>query len=461
MSTNLLNDLCPGPTYQEIVLGDEIQAPGGGVPEVLLPARNAVLSTTDISFDCYTTSEFFSIESEKLWPKVWQFVCREEEILNPGDYYVYDIAGYSLIVVRTEDGLKAYHNSCLHRGTKIKPSGSTGWTGDSMQCPFHGWTWNLDGTLQEVPCAWEFEHLDYEANHLPEAQIDVWNSCVFINMDLEASPLLEYLEVMPEHFANWWSYDEWYTEIHVQKILSCNWKTAQEAFMEAYHTPVVHPEMTQTVGDWNMQHDIFGDHVSRDLCAMAVSSPSKDHGLSEQEKLQGRMKRFAHGSEAEVPQGLTARDVLAREMRREFKANCDKDLSHLSNAELMDSLKYNLFPNVFIYGGPGLPQIHVVRPMGTDPHHCLFDVYFLSPLPKSGARPPVAEMVQITEADSYTQVPGMKKGSGEVLDQDTQILRWQHEGMLASQKGAETLSTYQESRIRHFHNVLDKYVGLP
>ena len=100
----------------------------------------------------------------------------------------------------------------------------------------------------------------------------------------------------------------------------------------------------------------------------------------------------------------------------------------------MDSLKYNLFPNVFIYGGPGLPQIHVVRPMGTDPHHCLFDVYFLSPLPKSGARPPVAEMVQITEADSYTQVPGMKKGSGEVLDQDTQILRWQHEGMLASKK---------------------------
>ncbi len=460
MASDLMNPGCPGPSYQDIVLSDEVQAPGGGVPDVLLPQRNVELSNRDISFDRYISDQFVELESAKLWPKVWQFVCRAEELSNEGDYYVYDIAEHSLIIVRTNDGLRAYHNSCLHRGTKLKPSGSSGWTGEAIQCPFHGWAWDLDGTLQEVPCSWEFEHLNYEANSLPEAQVDVWNSCVFINMDLCAEPLEEYLGVMPEHFKNWWSYDEWYTKIHVRKILSCNWKTAQEAFMEAYHTPVVHPEMTQTVGDWNMQHDIFNDHVSRDLCAMAVSSPSKDHGLTEQEKLKGRLRRFAHGSEVEVPKELTARDVLAREMRREFEQEYDKDLSHLSNAELIDSLKYNLFPNVFVYGGPGLPQIHVVRPIGKNQNECSFDVYFLSPLPKGEQRPETAEMVQITESDSYTQVPGMKKGSGEVLDQDTQILRWQHEGMLASKKGAETLSSYQESRIRHFHAVLEKYLGL-
>jgi phenylpropionate dioxygenase-like ring-hydroxylating dioxygenase large terminal subunit len=82
----------------------------------------------------------------------------------------------------------------------------------------------------------------------------------------------------------------------------------------------------------------------------------------------------------------------------------------------------------------------------------------LQPVPKGGPRPEPAAVVRITEADSYADVPGIDAFTGMVLDQDTQILRWQHEGMLASRKGAETLSSNQESRIRHFHSTLDKYL---
>ena len=451
---------CPGPSYQEIVLSDRVRGPDGGVPAVLAPVRNVSLETNDISFDRYTTDDFFQREMQHVWPKVWQFACREEDVASVGDYFVYDIGSYSVIVLRTTTGLRAYHNSCLHRGTKLKPSNTSGWSNDSIACPFHGWTWNLDGSLQEVPCSWEFEHLDYAANSLPEVQVSAWNSLVFINMDPDAEPLLDYLEVMPEHFSNWWGYEEWYTRVHVQKILSCNWKTAQEAFMEAYHTPVVHPEMTKVVGDWNMQHDIFGPHTSRDLCPMAVSSPSKDHGMSEQDLLEGRLARSVHDtSDSPVEAGESARSVIGRRMREDFLRDFNKDLSHLSDAELMDSLKYNVFPNLFVYGGPGLPQIHQVRPLGDDPHRCLFDIYVLAPVPKDQPRPEPPTMVQITEADSYQDVPGMSEASGTVLDQDTQILRWQHEGMRASHKGAETLSGYQESRIRHLHNTLDKYLN--
>ena len=460
VAMDLLNQGAPGPSYQEIVLSDRVRAANGDVPAVLAPVRNGSQNLVDISFERYTTDEFFQREMRHLWPKVWQFACREEQVPNVGDYYVYDIGSYSVIVVRTEDGLRAYRNSCLHRGTKLKPSGTAGWTSDSIQCPFHGWTWDLDGTLQEVPCAWEFEHLDYAANNLPEAQVSVWNSLIFINMDMNANPLIDYLEVMPEHFKNWWGYEGWYTRVQVQKVLSCNWKTAQEAFMEAYHTPVVHPEMTKVVGDWNMQHDIFGPHTSRDLCPMAVSSPSRDHGLSEQELLEGRLARSVHETSAEqVPEGLTARSVIAQRTRDDFVRDYDKDLSHLSDAEVIDSLKYNVFPNLFVYGGPGLPQIHQVRPNGDDPHSCLFDIYILAPVPKDEPRPEPATMVQITEANSYTEVPGINDMSGMVLDHDTHILRWQHEGMLASHKGAETLSSYQESRIRHLHATLDSYLS--
>ena len=269
----VVNPGCPGPTYQEIVLTDRVRGPDGGVPAILAPAPAGDVPLGDISFDRYISEAHFDREMERLWPRVWQFACREEQVGEVGDYVVYDIGHYSLIVVRTAAGLRAYHNSCLHRGTKLKPSASSGFTGDRIHCPFHGWSWNLDGRLHEVPCAWEFDHLDYAANRLPEAQVEVWNSLVFINMDPEAAPLLEYLEVLPEHFRNWWGYEDWYTRVHVQKVLSCNWKTAQEAFMEAYHTPVVHPEMTKVVGDWNMQHDVYGPHTSRDLCPMAVSSP--------------------------------------------------------------------------------------------------------------------------------------------------------------------------------------------
>tara|TARA_A100001037_G_scaffold20609_1_gene17348 strand:- start:5105 stop:6532 length:1428 start_codon:yes stop_codon:yes gene_type:complete len=454
------NPGAPGPTYQEIVLSDSVRAPDGGVPEVLAPVRNVSLGTADISFERYISEDFFRREMQHVWSKVWQFACREEQINGVGDYFVYDIGSYSLVILRTEAGLKAYHNSCLHRGTKLKPSGTTGWTGDMVQCPFHGWTWNLDGTLREVPCDWEFDHLDYKANRLPEAQVSVWNSLVFVNMDLNAAPLEDYLEVMPAHFKNWWSYEEWRTRVHVQKILSCNWKTAQEAFMEAYHTPVVHPEMTKVVGDWNMQHDIFGPHTSRDLCPMAVSSPSKHHGMSEQDLLEGRLTRSVHDtSTAAIPTGETARSVIARRMRDDFLRDYEKDLSDLSDAEILDSLKYNVFPNLFVYGGPGLPQIHQVRPLGNDPHSCLFDIYVLEPLRPGEDRGDPVQMVQITESDSYKDVPGISEMNGLVLDQDTQILRWQHEGMRASHKGAETLSGYQESRIRHLHNTLDAYLA--
>ena len=89
---------------------------------------------------------------------------------------------------------------------------------------------------------------------------------------------------MPQHFRNW-DLTAWYVHTHVQKRLRGNWKLAQDAFMEAYHTPIVHPEMTHVVGDHNMQHDIFSDHISRDLCAMASPSPTSTLKQSQQDLL--------------------------------------------------------------------------------------------------------------------------------------------------------------------------------
>jgi phenylpropionate dioxygenase-like ring-hydroxylating dioxygenase large terminal subunit len=454
-----VNERCPGMSYQDIVKSDYVRAPDGGVPKVLAPVVDIRLPTDDIPFERYTSQQWFDLEMERVWKKTWQMACRLEHIPEPGDYYVYEIGLYSILVVRTATGIKGYYNSCLHRGTKLKASSAAGYTGNKLQCPYHGWTWNLDGELQTVPCAWEFEHLDYAANRLPEVLVDTWAGFVFINMDENAGPLMDYLEVLPEHMSHWWPYDDWYVASHVEKELSCNWKTAQEAFMEAYHTPVTHPELTRVVGDWNMQHDIYGPHTSRDLCAMAVSSPSLPEPIPQETMLENRL---AGGPQTKrrgtIPEGQSARSVIAARMREDTLAKYGKDLSALSDAEVIDSLKYNLFPNLFIYSGPGLPQLHRIRPVGNDPHHCVMEFIRLMPKPKGEPCPEPARPFRLKEEESFATVPGTDSFSATVLDQDTNNLRWQHEGMRTSRKGAETLSSYQESRIRHFHMTLERYL---
>ena len=134
---------CPGPSTTDLYRLDRT-----GAPEPLLAESYAFQGDDDLSFTDYTSRTYLQLEYERLWSRVWQWACREEHIPNVGDYHVYDIGDRSVIVTRTNEGIKAYNNFCLHRGTQLRPSGSTGAT-KQFRCPFHGWTWSIDGTLTE------------------------------------------------------------------------------------------------------------------------------------------------------------------------------------------------------------------------------------------------------------------------------------------------------------------------
>lgn len=448
-----VRDHYPGQTYQDIARAD-----GDGLPAQLLQQSNPPQSTADIAFDRYTSRAFYDAEMRNVWRKVWQFACREEHVREVGDNYVYDIGRHSILIVRAEDGLRAFHNSCIHRGTKLKPSGSTGWS-PSIACPFHGWEWSLDGAIEKIPCRWEFPQLTDEAAALRSVRVESWNGFVFINMDRDAAPLIDYLEVVPEHFAHW-DLSGWYVHTHVRKRLSGNWKLAQEAFMEAYHTPVAHPEMTHVVSDHNMQHDILSRHVSRDLCAMASPSPTSTRQQTQQQLLDSML--MGDGStvaKPTVPEGGTARGVMADQLRRQMADEFGLDFSNRSVPEMIDSLKYNIFPNLFVYPSVGLPLLQLFRPDGDSHDHAVFDQMVFRPKPIDGSDWEPAEPVIIEEHQSFTEVAGMDPFLASVLDQDTDIMRWQREGMYASDKGAETLSIYQESRIRHLHDTIDHYLA--
>ena len=171
-----------GPAYASVIATDRI-AP----PDPLLDESYQWIDADKLDVARYCSEDFQRLEYERLWPSTWQMACREEHIPKVGDYFVYDIADLSIIVVRTaEEDIRAFHNSCLHRGTTlVEGEGNT----NVLRCPFHGFSWNLDGSFRGMPADWDFPQIDREDFCLPEAQVACWGGFVMVNPDGQAEQL--------------------------------------------------------------------------------------------------------------------------------------------------------------------------------------------------------------------------------------------------------------------------------
>ena len=105
----------------------------------------------DVHRDAYTNPELFELEMERLWRTSWVYVGHDSQVPRPGDYYTTEIAGQPLLMTRTADGdVRVLYNRCAHRGARIV-SATSGNCGGILRCPYHGWTFRLDGTLRTVP----------------------------------------------------------------------------------------------------------------------------------------------------------------------------------------------------------------------------------------------------------------------------------------------------------------------
>ena len=143
---------CPGVGWDELMAADTI-AP----PEFMKADAYEYMGSAPLATARYTDAGFFQRELKAMWPNVWQFAARDEELPDPGDVVVYENAGRSYLITRQADGsVKALHNVCLHRGRKLRLE--FGFSRD-FKCPYHGFTWNTDGSLKEIPCRWDFGHL--------------------------------------------------------------------------------------------------------------------------------------------------------------------------------------------------------------------------------------------------------------------------------------------------------------
>lgn len=435
----------PGISYQELLDTDTHQ-----VPDVLRLESPAPRELTDVSIDRYISADFHEREMTHLWSKVWQFACREEHIPEAGDYVLYEIGHQSYIVIRTTDGsIKSFVNACLHRGRQLKQYDGRC---SEIRCPFHGFAWETNGTLKDIPARWDFPQIVASEFSLPEAQVGVWDGFVFINPDPDAGSLDEFLSTMPEHFDRW-KLGERYVQAHVSKEISANWKIAQEAFSEAFHVNATHPQTLPYLGDTNSQVDVW-DTFSRVITPGGTPSPLLEWEPTEPEILRYMLDIREDMDAPWSVEGTTARLSAADSARERWRPVVGGLVDEWSDAEFIDNIDYTLFPNFHPWGGFNR-IVYRFRPNGNDHRSSIMEVFLLAPF--EGERPPPAKTLHLSVEQSWTDASDLGL-LGKVFDQDVFNMERVQIGLEMTRKPGVTLAGYQEAKVRWFNDMLDRWL---
>jgi len=474
---------------------------------------------TRVPVERYFSQEFHDLEVEKVWKRVWQMACHEDDIPDVGDYLVYDIAGLSFLIVRSgPQEFKAFYNACLHRGRLLRDRGGK-WARE-LRCPFHGWSWNLDGSLKEVPCEWDFPELERDQACLPQARVGRWDGFLFINPDEDAESLESYLGDFSEHFTLL-PFERRYKEAHVAKILRCNWKVAQEAFSEAYHVVATHPTILGGIGDANSKYDVFGNYSraispngtpSPHLAGVPPAEPLADgrfytklrHPLSgavyervgdrqvrvttrdghtglftdDGTRLEGDIgqvdpnmcdwiggRQLAGAESVPLPSGngsgqaKNLRAAIAAPSRDALRPILGDRADQISDAELIDSIYLTLFPNFHPWGSFNR-IVYRFRPHGDNPNECIHECMYFAPVPEGENRPLAAPIHWLGPDDDWVDAPELGM-LAKVFNQDVYNLPRVQKGLKTMKQPFVMFANYGETKPRHFHKLLEEWIQKP
>ena len=232
----------------------------------------------------YTSQAVFDEECERIWYGGWVCLGRSEELPSAGDYLVRDVAGESVIVTRDRTGgLHAFYNVCAHRGTRlldVEPD--CGHLGRVIKCPYHAWSYELDGRLVGTPNVHEderFERADYPLHRIA---VDAYAGFVFVTMAADPTPLPVALRASVETITDFDRYrmDELRVGASLTYEVRANWKIVVENYNECLHCPTIHPELVQVIplyrhGEvWDGETRDGGNVMRDDVTSFSVSGQS-------------------------------------------------------------------------------------------------------------------------------------------------------------------------------------------
>jgi nitrite reductase/ring-hydroxylating ferredoxin subunit len=419
-----------------------------------LPVPYAVEFPDRVPKERYFDRDFYQMEIELLWPRVWQMACRLEEIPDPHDFVEYEILDQSIVVVRTDDlGVTAFQNACRHRGVKVVEG--RGRCENGFTCPFHGWCYGPDGRNTFVTQAGTFAEHNLQASDidLTPVRSEVWGGCAWINLDDQAPPLRECIDPFAT-VMDAWKVGSLRTERWFACRLPVNWKLAEEAFMEQYHVVQTHPQLV-IPGRYPPRH---GEAI--DPRAFIDAEIHYLRTMSE------GMAGMVHGNDVRVAESL--RDVelptdpaLAVStwhrrlneaiVRWHRDAGCDiPDLDELDAGGFNEPMGY-CFPHYFVLPMYSSASSYRFRPLG--PEETLMEIWSLTRFPVDD-EPGKPTPPDVWDYDDQRWPP--------IPAQDFSNLPRQQRGLHAKDFEYMRLSERAEGGIANFERSVDGFLaGLP
>ncbi len=234
------------------------------------PYGSPPLKTLEASLPAqyYYDTRHYERETEAFWYRMWLVAGREEEVPEPRAYKVVKVGTQGILILRDMNGaLRAFHNTCRHRGSILCTEEAGSLRGRRIVCPYHSWTYDLDGTLVSTPRQMETAGFDMEDSPLFGVAVATWGGFIFVNLaGRNAAPLSEALGDIPGQFTRYG-----FPDLRIGKRIildvKANWKLLFENFLECFHCPHVHPELCEIVsayrdgGAWGRRYDGAGNLI--------------------------------------------------------------------------------------------------------------------------------------------------------------------------------------------------------
>ncbi|GIU86507.1 MAG: hypothetical protein KatS3mg009_1022 [Acidimicrobiia bacterium] len=422
-----------------------------------LPVPHAVERPDRVPKARYLDADFHRLETERLWPRVWQMACRLEEIPRPHDCVEYTFGDQSVVVVRTADlGVRAFQNACRHRGVKLVQGRATCEQG--FVCPFHGWCYDAGGRNTHVPRAGTFDPHNLETGDidLVPVRCEAWGGCAWINLDDGAPPLRDCLEPAASALDEW-KVESLRTEWWYACRLPVNWKLAIEAFVEAYHVPETHPQLRIPTRYGRRDGAPFDPRAFVDADLRYLRAMSEGMGGM----VHAQDVRVAEGLAADLRDSLPADpDAATATWNRELNRAVTRhhrargadvpDLEDLAARGLALEF-FHCFPHWFVLPMYSSASSYRFRPLG--PEETLMEIWSLT-RPGAGEERPRPEPPEPWEHDDPRWPP--------IPAQDFSNLPRQQQGLHTHGFRFMRLSRDLEGHVSNFERTIDGFLaGLP
>lgn len=222
----------------------------------------------------YVSEEMLALEKEALFRRHWQLICHVNDVPRAGDYMACDIAGERALVIRGRDGtVRAFHNLCRHRGSRVVAD-DKGHCRSAIICPFHGWAYNLDGTLRGAAQPDTFPTLDPVRFGLKPLEMDIWHGFVFVRFKPGPQPPMSQVLARFEDEVAPYDLGALLPDGNgiALETIAANWKCVRDVDNEGYHVPIAHPGLADLFGR-NYFDEPFRDGAARSFSTFRDGTP--------------------------------------------------------------------------------------------------------------------------------------------------------------------------------------------